>query len=87
MKNKVMRGALNVMASVKCESCGGVHDADGKSFLTIFGDITVGAKEATGKSNFDEKGKLVSSSIRCRTLECNEDIAKLLNMTPTAKKR
>jgi len=85
MKNKVMQGALNVVASVKCEKCGDVHDADSDGFITIFGDITQGTEKSVfEKSNFDEKGKLASSTVRCRG-KCVGDILKAMEAKQTMR--
>lgn len=82
MKNKIFQGALSVVASVKCDKCGAVHDADGDGFITIFGDITKGTEEnILSKSNFDEKGKLISSIVRCRGT-CVGDIMEAMKALP-----
>jgi len=72
--SKVMQDALKVVASVKCSVCGAVHSADGDDFITIYGDITIGAKEQVLNTNFNDKGKLVGTTIVCRNKTCGQKV-------------
>jgi len=69
-QEKVRKNALKVVPTVKCEVCDETHDASGDSFLTIYGDVSIGADNLLGNTNFDEKGKIFSSVILCRSMEC-----------------
>lgn len=73
-KDSVFRGSLDVVPSVRCGVCGATHLADSDGFFTFYGNVMIGTAGGLIEDNFDEKGHLVNASIRCRKVECMEDI-------------
>jgi hypothetical protein len=70
-KTKMSRGvkAIEIIASVKCAKCGKLHEAESTDYVHFYGNVIVGLDDVI-LSNTDEKGRVVSSTIYCRTRGC-----------------
>jgi hypothetical protein len=74
LDEKIKRGALHLIASVKCEVCGEVHNAEGDTYVAFYGDVMVGMKLPLVEGNVNEKGKLEGSTVYCRNEKCLKDM-------------
>ncbi len=67
---KTMKNSLPVIATVKCTQCGKLHNVDDETFMTFYGNVMIGTDSGVIGNNFDDKGRLVKSTIICRSEEC-----------------
>ena len=62
-----MNDKIPFVESVKCESCGKIHEVDSYDYFTIHGNLTRGLDFGIGiDNNLDEQYNLRKASIYCR---------------------
>ena len=61
-----------VVAGVKCMVCGALHDSEKRTFLAIYGDVTVGVEDRISDvcPNVNDKAKVTDVTILCRSEAC-----------------
>ena len=71
---KIKRGALKLIASVKCEACGAVHNAEMQTYVAFYGDVMLGMEQPLIDGNIGDKGKLNGSTVFCANEKCLKDV-------------
>jgi hypothetical protein len=59
-----------VAPAVQCSACGQWHGIDAASYITIVGDIRLGANFSIYPTNLDESGRVEKATILCRNDKC-----------------
>jgi hypothetical protein len=82
VREKRLASVTDVETVVKCSQCGKRFNIDDEvesdGFFVLYGDISVGANGEMLFGNIDDKGKLIGSTVCCRTMECIQNMMKMV---------
>lgn len=73
-KDKVLAAATETVNVVKCSKCGKMHLVESEDYVVVYGNVIVGAKKAVVDDNISDQGKVVGSTIYCRSRDCLDEL-------------
>lgn len=79
-RDKVLASATTILNVVECGFCKTKHAIDGKDFVVIYGNASIGTQLFVIDGNIDERGKVIGSFVCCRRGECLERLIELLSV-------
>jgi len=66
----------------ECSECGKLHKIDDDTFFTFYGNVTVGLHGGIIGNNLDEEGRVVKTTIFCRSISCLKSFVQAIKDLP-----